>query len=150
MIFNRQMIYLMKQELRSASRSRYLILSFVLLPIFMWALQGGVQMLVSTTVTSTPNNLTIYVTNNNTANVTIPEQFTLPFSFQGYSIGHNVTTNSSFDLANYFVEYLTWYSKLNFTGITLYNAKIITTESYGNLTALKDAGKVDYWLQINS
>ena len=150
MIFNRQMIYLMKQELRSASRSRYLILSFVLLPIFMWVLQGGVQMLVSTTVTSTPNNLTIYVTNTNTENVTIPEQFPIPFSFQGYSVGQNVTTNTSFDLANYFVEYLTWYSKLNFTGNTLYNAKIITTESYSNLTALKDAGKVDYWLQINS
>ncbi|MCY3413479.1 MAG: ABC transporter permease subunit [Candidatus Heimdallarchaeota archaeon] len=37
---------LIKQELRIASRSRYLVISFILLPIIMWAFQGGIQLFV--------------------------------------------------------------------------------------------------------
>ena len=59
----KQTYSLVKQELRSASRTRYIVISFVLMPILMWGMQGGVQLLVGVSLTSTQGGETIYVVN---------------------------------------------------------------------------------------
>ncbi|MHA1975441.1 MAG: ABC transporter permease [Candidatus Hodarchaeales archaeon] len=66
----KQTLALMKQELRSASRTRYIVISFVLMPLIMWGLQGGVQMLVGFSLTSTQEGGTIYVANFDEGNET--------------------------------------------------------------------------------
>ncbi len=42
-----QVSSLIKQELTVARRSRYVILAFGLIPIVMWGLQGGIQLLIT-------------------------------------------------------------------------------------------------------
>lgn len=59
----KQISSLVKQELRSASRSRYILFSFIVLPIFMWVLQGGVQSFIGISVTSSQKGVTIYFVN---------------------------------------------------------------------------------------
>ena len=86
-----QFIYLIKQELRAASRSRYIIISFMLLPLLMWGLEGGIFILTQTVTTSTSGE-TLYITNEDTsANVTLLSNFTLPFNYQGHAAGTNIT-----------------------------------------------------------
>jgi ABC-type Na+ efflux pump permease subunit len=57
---NKQIMSLVKQELRSASRTRYIIFSFIVLPIFMWLIQGGVQLFVGMSIVSSQKGETIY------------------------------------------------------------------------------------------
>ncbi len=59
----KQTFALVKQELRSASRTRYIVISFVLMPLIMWGLQGGLQMLVGISLTSSQEGEVIYVAN---------------------------------------------------------------------------------------
>ena len=149
MAFLKQLFYVIKQELRSASRSRYIVISFIFLPIFMWGLQGGIQLLAGNTITSTTSNLTIYVTNEDPNNVTIVQDFTLPFNFDGYTAGTNITTNTSLHLSKYLVEYIKFTADYNNYSL-IYHAKIIDKVPISTLQGLKDKGKVDYWIDINS
>ncbi|MHA1214070.1 MAG: ABC transporter permease [Candidatus Hodarchaeales archaeon] len=66
-----QILALVKQELRSASRTRYIVISFVLMPLIMWGLQGGVQLLIGFSITSSQEGETIYVVNYDTGNGTV-------------------------------------------------------------------------------
>jgi ABC-type Na+ efflux pump permease subunit len=59
----KQIFSLVKQELRSASRTRYIVISFVLMPVLMWGMQGGVQLLVGVSLTSTQEGETVYIVN---------------------------------------------------------------------------------------
>ncbi|MHA2303756.1 MAG: ABC transporter permease [Candidatus Hodarchaeales archaeon] len=64
----KQILSLVKQELQSARRTRYVIFTFVLMPIFMWGLQGGLQAFMGLTLTQTQAGETIYVVNLDTGN----------------------------------------------------------------------------------
>ncbi len=66
----KQTFSLVKQELRSASRTRYIVISFVFMPLLMWGLQGGLQMLVGFSLTSSQAGETIYVVNFDAGNGT--------------------------------------------------------------------------------
>jgi sodium transport system permease protein len=56
-----QLSWLLKKELRSAIRSRWLILGFVLIPLFNWSLQAFIQGFIARSMTT--GALTVYVTN---------------------------------------------------------------------------------------
>jgi ABC-type Na+ efflux pump permease subunit len=66
----KQILSLVKQELRSASRTRYIVISFIIMPLIMWGLQGGVQLLVGVSLTSTQEGETIYIVNYDYGNGT--------------------------------------------------------------------------------
>ncbi|MHA1945057.1 MAG: ABC transporter permease subunit [Candidatus Hodarchaeales archaeon] len=66
----KQIFSLVKQELRGASRTRYIVISFVLMPVLMWGMQGGVQLLVGVSLTSTQEGETIYIVNFDPGNGT--------------------------------------------------------------------------------
>ena len=66
----KQILSLVKQELQSARRTRYVIFTFVLMPLFMWGMQGGLQAFMGITVTSSQQGETIYVVNYDTGNST--------------------------------------------------------------------------------
>ncbi|PWI47484.1 hypothetical protein CEE45_11760 [Candidatus Heimdallarchaeota archaeon B3_Heim] len=66
----KQTLSLVKQELRSASRTRYIVISFILMPILMWGMQGGIQLLVGVSLTSTQEGETVYVVNFDLGNIT--------------------------------------------------------------------------------
>lgn len=66
----KQIIALVKQELQSARRTRYVIFTFVLMPIFMWGLQGGLQMLMGFVVGSSQEGVTIYFVSYDEGNTT--------------------------------------------------------------------------------
>lgn len=61
---------LVKQELQSARRTRYVIFTFVLMPLFMWGMQGGVQMLLGFVMGSSQEGVTIYFVNYDEGNAT--------------------------------------------------------------------------------
>ncbi|MHA2107372.1 MAG: ABC transporter permease [Candidatus Hodarchaeales archaeon] len=67
----KQTLALMKQELRSASRTRYIVISFVLMPLLMWGLQGGLQMLIGFSITGSQAGEVIYVVNYDEGNGTL-------------------------------------------------------------------------------
>ena len=56
----KQIIALVKQELQRARRTRYVIFTFLLMPIFMWGMQGGVQLLMGFAIGSSQKGETIY------------------------------------------------------------------------------------------
>ncbi len=66
----KQIMALVKQELQSARRTRYVIFTFVLMPIFMWGLQGGVQMLLGFVMGSSQEGVTIFFVNYDEGNTT--------------------------------------------------------------------------------
>ncbi len=57
----RQVFWLLKKELRSASRARWLMLGFVIAPLLMWGFQAFIQGFIVRSLTT--GGLTIYVTN---------------------------------------------------------------------------------------
>ncbi len=59
----KQIIALVKQELQRARRTRYVIFTFLLMPIFMWGMQGGVQLLMGFVIGSSQEGVTIYIVN---------------------------------------------------------------------------------------
>ena len=67
---SKQILSLVKQELQSARRTRYVIFTFVLMPLFMWGMQGGLQAFMGITVTSSQQGETIYVVNYDSGNST--------------------------------------------------------------------------------
>ena len=146
----KQMLYLVKQELNSARRSRYIILSFVILPFFMWGLEGGAQALIGTFATATPTSETIYITNQDeNGTINLPVAILLPFNFSGHTAGDVILPNTQFSLSTYLVSYIKWVAKNDNTS-ALYNTNIVDNKSIDELNTLKDKGNVDYWLQINS
>lgn len=66
-----QIYSLVKQELRSASRSRYIIISFVFMPFVMWGLQGGIQVFVGMSIMSSQEGETIFFVNYDEGNETL-------------------------------------------------------------------------------
>ncbi|MHA2227208.1 MAG: ABC transporter permease subunit [Candidatus Hodarchaeales archaeon] len=56
----KQIMSLVKQELQSARRTRYIFFSFVIMPLFMWVIQGGVQVLMGTVIMSSQQGETVY------------------------------------------------------------------------------------------
>ena len=138
-----QFIYLIKQELRAASRSRYIIISFMLLPLLMWGLEGGIFILTQTVTTSTSGE-TLYITNEDTsANVTLLSNFTLPFNYQGHAAGTNIT---QLNLSDYFIAAINHTAKNNNLS-TLYGIKVII-DNYSHVNTSAQQGKVNYWLDI--
>jgi len=63
-----QIFSLIIQELRSASRSRYILLSFVLMPMLMWGIQGGVQVLLGASIETSQQGQVIYFVNYDAGN----------------------------------------------------------------------------------
>ena len=67
----KQIFSLVKQELRAASRTRYIVISFIIMPLIMWGLQGGVQLLIGASLTGqTQEGETIYIVNYDEGNLT--------------------------------------------------------------------------------
>ncbi|MFX1534876.1 MAG: ABC transporter permease [Promethearchaeota archaeon] len=61
-----QLFYLIKQELKSASRSRWMIFGFILMPILAWGIQGAMQGVIQGTITEgvfNTSEIDIYYTN---------------------------------------------------------------------------------------
>ncbi len=67
---SKQVLSLIKQELQSARRTRYVIFTFILMPLFMWGMQGGLQAFMGLTLTSSQQGETIYVVNYDAGNGT--------------------------------------------------------------------------------
>lgn len=97
-----QIYALVKQELRSASRSRYIVISFVFMPFIMWGIQGGVQVFIGMTIMSSQEGETIFLVNYDEGNETL-----------------------GLNLGNIFIEGLINDTKLNDT--LLYGATINST-----------------------
>lgn len=66
----KQITSLVKQELQSARRTRYVIFTFVLMPLLMWGLQGGLQMFMALSMFTSQEGETIYVVNYDEGNAT--------------------------------------------------------------------------------
>ncbi len=72
----KQLFALTKQEIKIAIRSKYIIIAFIIMPLFLWALQGGLQYFIVLNVEGdddTPlyEGDTIYVSNLDTGNGTL-------------------------------------------------------------------------------
>jgi ABC-2 type transport system permease protein len=102
----KQILSLVKQELQSARRTRYVIFTFVLMPIFMWGLQGGLQAFMGLTLTQTQAGETIYVVNLDTG-------------------------NGSYNLGEVFIDWLVDVSTQN---NTIIEGSIINSTAYADLT----------------
>lgn len=96
-----QILALVKQELQSARRTRYVIFTFVLMPLVMWGMQGGLQAFLGISMTSGQAGETIYIVN--------------------YDVGGNGTL----DLGNIFIQRLVASSNQNDSIIS--GAKINST-----------------------
>ncbi len=107
----KQIMALVKQELQSARRTRYVIFTFVLMPIFMWGLQGGVQMLLGFAMGSSQEGVTIY--------------------FVSYDEGVEINETHSFKLGEVFLEMLENATQTNKS--ILYRATINSTK-YSDLS----------------
>lgn len=69
-----QILALVKQELRIAVKSRYIILAFILMPLVMWVMQGGyLTLMTSLTTESTQEGETIFVANFDGGNSSLNE-----------------------------------------------------------------------------
>ncbi len=64
----KQTLALVKQELRSASRTRYILMSFIMMPILIWGMQGGMQAFMVFSMDSTQEGSTIYIVNYDEGN----------------------------------------------------------------------------------
>ena len=62
-----QIFWLLKKELRSASRARWLMLGFVLAPLLMWSFQAFIQGFIARSVVA--GGLTVYITNEDEGNI---------------------------------------------------------------------------------
>ncbi|MFX0172403.1 MAG: ABC transporter permease subunit, partial [Candidatus Hodarchaeota archaeon] len=57
----KQILALVKQELQSARRTRYVIFTFILMPLVMWGMQGAIQMIMAISIFTSQEGETIYV-----------------------------------------------------------------------------------------
>ena len=147
--YMKQILYLMKQELNSARRSRYIFISFIILPFFMWGLEGGAQVLIANVATAQPASQTIYITNEDNGTINLPVPILLHFNYSDYSAGEVLQANTQFSLSNYLVSYVKWVAKNDNTS-GLYNVNVVDNKSITEINTLKDQGNVNYWLKINS
>ena len=113
--------YLIAQELQSARRTRYIIITFILMPLLMWGFQGGVQLFMLSSFSSEGG--TIHVTNLDTGNANI--------------------SNVSRNLGEVFIEALNNASLDN--NSLLYNAKIQEI-SLNEGNRMKDEGSIVLWV----
>jgi ABC-type transport system involved in multi-copper enzyme maturation permease subunit len=97
---------LVKQELQSARRTRYVIFTFVLMPLFMWGLQGGLQMLMGFVMGSSQEGVTIY--------------------YVSYDEGIEINETHTYKLSETFLEMLENATQTN--NSILYGAKINSTK----------------------
>lgn len=144
----RKLYYLVLQELRGASRSRYIVISFIFVPLLMWGMQGGIQVLTQVAITSDSEGETLYITNEDLsfANVTLLENYSLPFDFDDKTKDTNVT---SLNLGEFLVASV----KNEVTKVessSLFGMTIIDDLSYNEVLNLTQKGDVKYWLRIKS
>ncbi|MFX0207642.1 MAG: ABC transporter permease [Candidatus Hodarchaeota archaeon] len=66
----KQIIALVKQELQSARRTRYVIFTFILMPLVMWGMQGAIQMIMGISMFTSQEGETIYVVSYDEGNGT--------------------------------------------------------------------------------
>ncbi|MFW9994180.1 MAG: ABC transporter permease subunit [Candidatus Odinarchaeota archaeon] len=139
----KQYSYLLRQELRSASRSRYLVISFVFGPFFFWGLYSGALVLASIAFTPTSSD-TLYITNEDVSlpvNLTAP--LTLPFDFGNSSAG---TTVTEIQLAQFLIATIDYTANTD-KNSTIYNVQVQLTNT-SHVQSLASKGKVRYWLDI--
>ena len=138
-----QFIYLIKQELRSASRSRYIVISFMIMPLIMWGMEGSVFILAQTAGSSTTGEI-LYITNEDVStSVNLTTTFPLPFDFQGHAAGTNI---SQLQLSEYFIAAINNTAQNN-NQSTLYGVKIVI-DNYNHVNTTAQQGKINYWLDI--
>ncbi|HKZ39564.1 MAG TPA: hypothetical protein VJ044_01300, partial [Candidatus Hodarchaeales archaeon] len=144
----RQIIYLIKQELRSALRSKYILISFVFLPLLMWGFQGGVQVLSGGLIESQTSNVRLYITNDDivNGNVTLPTTYELDFDFDGSLKGDNV---SSLNLAKFLIAKIQFEAETD-NNSALFSMEVVVDNTPAEVQQLTLEGKVDYWLRIQS
>ncbi|MHA1991637.1 MAG: ABC transporter permease subunit, partial [Candidatus Hodarchaeales archaeon] len=139
----RRLYFLVLQELRGASRSRYIVISFVFMPLLMWGMQGGIQLLTQTAITGTSSEI-LYITNDDPETIiNLTDNFTLPFDFDGNSAETNVT---QINLAEYFIASIKHAAEDNNT--LLFGVTVIDNKSSTEVIALADEGRIDFWLEI--
>ena len=73
-----QIFWLLKKELRSASRARWLMLGFVLGPLLLWGFQAFIQGFIARSLVA--GGLTVYITNEDEGNIGEELQFILNHS----------------------------------------------------------------------
>jgi len=100
-----QILALVKQELQSARRTRYVIFTFILMPLVMWGMQGGLQAFLGISMTSGQAGETIYIVN------------------------YDIDGNGTLDLGNIFIQRLVASSNQNDSIIS--GAKINSTAFAG-------------------
>ena len=144
----KQLGYLVLKELRAASRTRYIVISFMILPLLMWGIQGGIQIVTQTAISGQTEGGTLYITNADTIepNVTLTKPFTLPFDFDGMKAGSNTT---KLNLAKYLIEDIRFVSKNDNTS-PLFGFSVIDNLSFNKVQSMAQEGKVDYWLHIHN
>ncbi|MFW9993605.1 MAG: ABC transporter permease [Candidatus Odinarchaeota archaeon] len=145
-----QLLFLIRQELRNVTRSRYIIISFFFMPLLMWGLQIGVQVMVGSQLTGGGGDgATIFITNADAgvSEVTLSSNFTLPFAFDGKPAGTNVT---SIQLSEYFIAAIRNEANKpgneSFLGGYAVNASLDASEA----ETLANKGKVDLWIEISA
>ncbi|MHA2365974.1 MAG: ABC transporter permease subunit [Candidatus Hodarchaeales archaeon] len=144
----KQLSFLIKQELRSATRTRYVIFAFILAPIVMWSLQGGIQVITRIAITSgtETSGETLYITNGDLENNSFTEldsNFTLPFNFDGIPQGTNIT---KIKLSKFLIATLQHSAEDNTS--SLYGINLITEETYSEVLERSKKGKIKYWFHI--
>ncbi|MHA2366711.1 MAG: ABC transporter permease subunit [Candidatus Hodarchaeales archaeon] len=140
-----QFFYLVKQELRSASRTRYIIFAFIFTPLLMWGLQGGIQLVTTSTLFATSEGETLYVTNGDTDTIVpLSSSYELEIDFDGKKIGETV---NEIKLSNYLISMLQYIAENDNTS-TLYGINVITSHTYTEVETLSEEGNVKYWLHI--
>ncbi len=115
--------YLVLQELRSASRTRYIILTFILMPLLMWGFQAGIQVFIGSSFTG--EGETIWVSNQDIGNATI--------------------NGESVNLGKLFVDKLENATHYNTTLLHKVNIKEI---SLNEGVKLRDDGTISIWIII--
>ena len=144
-----QVSSLIKQELTVARRSRYVILAFGLIPIVMWGLQGGIQVLIAgslSNIGSGGSEETLYITtglSDPEALTNLSQPFILPFNFDNKDNGTSLT---EIKLSKYLIASLEHASATNNTPFT--KVIIQTNLSFIEVQELSQTGEVEFWLHI--
>lgn len=143
-----QILYLIKQELQISKRSRYIMISFIIMPLLMWGLQGGIQVITQGLIFSEGTaGKTLHVVNDNTAfaNVTLPRPYSLPFDFNNMDEGTLVT---EINLAEFFVSRLMYETLPVANNSILQGYRINTSLTKNQAIQLAESGEIDQWLEI--
>ncbi|KKK97270.1 hypothetical protein LCGC14_2654430, partial [marine sediment metagenome] len=125
-----------------------IVISFIFVPLLMWGMQGGIQVLTQVAITSDSEGEILYITNEDLSfpNVTLLENYSLPFDFDDKTKDTNVT---SLNLGEFLVASV----KNEVTKVessSLFGMTIIDDLSYNEVLNLTQKGDVKYWLRIKS